>query len=67
MELGGWLARDTVRSAAPVPLLEGIAVVAFDRETGTVAPELPPPGTGLRWEEFVATMADAYQSRFGDL
>lgn len=47
--------------------LERIAVVAFDRETGAVAPDLPPPGTGLRWEEFIATMADAYQARFGDL
>jgi len=47
-------------------LLEGIAVVAFDRETGQVEPDLPPVGCGLRWEEFIATMADAYQSRFGD-
>ena len=48
-------------------LLEGIAVVAFERETGAIEPDLPPPATGLRWEEFIATMADAYQSRFGDL
>ena len=47
-------------------LLEGIAVVAFDRGTGQVEPDLPPVGGGLRWEEFIATMADAYQSRFGD-
>ncbi|MGH9184262.1 MAG: hypothetical protein ACRD0U_00350 [Acidimicrobiales bacterium] len=48
-------------------LLEGIAVVAFDRETGLVEPDLPPVGSGLRSEEFIATMADAYQSRFGDI
>jgi hypothetical protein len=47
-------------------LLEGIAVVAFDRATGAIEPDLPPPGSGLRWEEFIVTMADAYQSRFGD-
>ena len=47
-------------------LLEGIAVVAFDRETGAIDSELPPQGSGLRWEEFIVTMADAYQSRFGD-
>jgi hypothetical protein len=48
-------------------LLEGIAVVAFDREVGRVEPELPPAGSGLRWDEFIATMADAYQSRFADI
>ncbi len=48
-------------------LLEGIAVVAFDRETGEIEPALPPPESGLRWEEFTATMADAYHSRFGDV
>lgn len=48
-------------------LLEGIAVVAFDRETGTIEPDLPPAGSGVRWTEFVSTMADVYQSRFGDL
>ena len=48
-------------------LLEGIAVIAFDRETGVIEPELPPPTSGLRWEEFIATVADAYQSRFGEL
>jgi hypothetical protein len=48
-------------------LLEGIAVVAFDRETGAIEPALPPVGSGLRWEEFITTMADAYQSRFGEI
>jgi len=48
-------------------LLEGIAVVAFDRESGAIEPKLPPTGSGLRWDEFIATMADAYQSRFGDI
>lgn len=48
-------------------LLEGIAVVAFDRESGVVEPTLPPVGSGLRWEEFIVTMADVYQSRFGEI
>lgn len=46
-------------------LLEGIAVVAFDRATGAIEVALPPVGSGLRWKEFTATVADAYQSRFG--
>jgi hypothetical protein len=47
-------------------LLEGIAVVAFDHETGVIEPDLPPAGSGLRWPEFIAMMADVYESRFGD-
>jgi hypothetical protein len=47
-------------------LLEGIAVVAFDRETGAMDPDLPPVGCGLRWDEFVQSLAEAYQARFGD-
>lgn len=42
-------------------LLEGIAVVAFDRETGAVETDLPPVESGLRWTEFVETIAEAYQ------
>lgn len=48
-------------------LMEGIAVVAFDRETGNIEPDLPPPGSGLRWEEFIAAMAEVYDARFGDI
>lgn len=48
-------------------LLEGIAVVAFDRETGAVEIGLPPEGSGLRWTEFVEKIADAYQARFGEI
>lgn len=46
-------------------LLEGIAVVVFDRETGAIRGDLPPPMTGLRWEEFIDALALAYDSRFG--
>jgi hypothetical protein len=47
-------------------LLEGIAIVAFDRGAGGVDPDLPLAGSGLRWSEFITAMADVYQSRFGD-
>ena len=46
-------------------LLEGIAVVVFDRESGGIDPELPAGGDGLRWQEFINRMAEAYEARFG--
>lgn len=57
--------RETEGDAAH--LLEGIAVVAFDRETGDIEHDLPPVGSGLRWEEFIKQIAEAYEARFGDL
>lgn len=48
-------------------LMEGIAVVAFDRETGKIDPDLPPAGSGLRWSEFIVTMAEVYDARFGEI
>ncbi len=48
-------------------LLEGIAVVAFDRETGAVDAGLPPTASGIRWADFIATMAEAYDARFGEI
>lgn len=47
-------------------LLEAIAVVAFDRETGAIEPNLPPVSSGLRWGEFIDSMAEAYVARFGE-
>ena len=46
-------------------LLEGIAVVAFDRHTGLIEPDLPPAGSGLRWDEFIEQMGETYEARFG--
>lgn len=46
-------------------LLEGIGLVAFDRESGEIDPELPAAVTGLRWREFIDRMAEAYEARFG--
>lgn len=48
-------------------LLEGIAVVAFDRETGAIEPDLPPVASGLRWEEFIGSIAETYSARFGEV
>lgn len=48
-------------------LLEGIAVVAFDRDTGAIEPDLPPVGCGLRWQEFIDNLAQAYAARFDDV
>lgn len=45
-------------------LLEGIAVVAYDPGTGSIDPDLPPPGSGLRWDEFVEALSTAYEARF---
>lgn len=45
-------------------LLEAIAVVVYDPDTGTLDPDLPPPESGLRWDEFVETLVRAYEVRF---
>ena len=47
-------------------LLEGIAVVVYDPDTGTINDQLPKPGSGLRWEEFVSALALSYKARFED-
>lgn len=47
-------------------LLEAIAVIAYDPDTATIDPSMPPPESGLRWEEFVVRLAAAYSARFED-
>lgn len=47
-------------------LLEGVAVVVYDPDNGTLYPDLPPRGSGLRWDEFINAMAVAYDNRFGE-
>ena len=54
--------RETEADAAH--LLEGIAVVAYDPNTGKLEPELPQSGSGLRWDEFINNLAKAYEARF---
>ncbi len=51
----------------PAHLMEGITVVAFDRETGAIEPALPPVDSGLRWPEFIAAMAEGYVARFAEI
>lgn len=45
-------------------LLEGIAVIAYDPFTGQMDPKLPPRSSGLRWDDFIQSMAAAYDGRF---
>ena len=47
-------------------LLEGIAVVVYDPDSGTLDLDLPQVGSGLRWNEFISALVDAYQARFED-
>lgn len=45
-------------------LLEGIAVVAYDPSASKIDPNMPPVGSGLRWEEFITALTTAYAARF---
>lgn len=54
--------RETEADAAH--LLEAIAVIVYDPDIGDLDAELPPPGSGLRWDEFVTTLAETYDIRF---
>lgn len=55
------------RTEADAPhLLEAIAVIVYDPQTGRMAEDLPSQGSGLRWDEFISAMAAAYDSRFED-
>ncbi len=56
--------RETEADAAH--LLEAIAVLVYNPDTGRIDAEMPPKGSGLRWEEFVETMAELYDVRFED-
>lgn len=55
------------RTEADAPhLLEGIAVVVYDPESGSIDTDLPPPGSGLRWSEFIDFLVYSYEARFED-
>lgn len=47
-------------------LLEGIAVVVYDPDTGAIDADLPRPDSKLRWEDFVNSLVTAYRARFED-
>jgi hypothetical protein len=54
-------------SEADAPhLLEAIAVIVYDPDIGRMVTDLPPEGSGLRWDAFVATVGDQYDARFED-
>jgi hypothetical protein len=48
-------------------LLEGIAVVVFDPDASSLSPDVPPAGSGLRWDEFIESLVAAYKGRFEDV
>lgn len=50
--------------ADPAHLLEATALLAYDPDTRMVDPDLPTPGSGLRWDEFVDRLVDVYLLRF---
>jgi hypothetical protein len=54
--------RDT--EADPPHLLEAVTVIVYDPDTATLRPDIPPPRSGLRWDEFVSRMAEIYDVRF---
>lgn len=56
--------RETEADAAH--LLEAVAVIVYDPDTGELSPDLPPAGSGLRWDEFVTAIAETYDVRFED-
>lgn len=45
-------------------LLEGVGVVVYDPTAGAIHATIPSPDSGLRWEDFIANLAAAYDSRF---
>lgn len=47
-------------------LLEAIGVIVYDPETADLNSSMPPAGSGLRWNEFVKTLAGTYMARFED-
>jgi hypothetical protein len=55
------------RTEADAPhLLEAIAIIAYDPDSGLMDVDLPPAGSGLRWNEFIQALATAYEARFED-
>ena len=47
-------------------MMEAIGVVVFNPLTAALSTSLPSAESGLRWEQFVANLADAYEGRFED-
>jgi hypothetical protein len=47
-------------------LMEAVTVIVYDPDDARLREDLPAVGSGLRWEEFVQELADAYDVRFED-
>lgn len=62
--LGRTRRRDT--EADPGHLLEAVTVIVYDPDRGELHPDLPPVGSKLRWDDFLDTLAEAYDIRFED-
>jgi hypothetical protein len=45
-------------------LLEAIGVVIYDPDTASLSEDLPPEDSGLRWEQFITALVNAYDARF---
>jgi hypothetical protein len=45
-------------------LLEAVAVIIYNPDTAQLDESLPPVGSGLRWDEFITTVAESYDLRF---
>lgn len=56
--------RQRLTEADPPHLLEAVALIVYDPDDGTIDQEIPRPGTGLRWDEFVGALVDTYDVRF---
>lgn len=53
------------RSEGDAPhLLEAVCVLVYDPTTGQRSATVPPAGSGLQWDEFIAELAAAYEARF---
>jgi hypothetical protein len=45
-------------------LLEGVGVVVYDPDQGVLHATIPAADSGLRWDDFITSLAAAYDSRF---
>ena len=45
-------------------LLEGVGVVVYDPDQGVLHATIPAADSGLRWDDFISSLAAAYDSRF---
>jgi hypothetical protein len=46
-------------------LLEAFGLIIIDPVSGGLHPDIPPPGSSLRWDPFLDALVEAYDVRFG--